>query len=148
MVRIVLPPLRERREDIPLLVEHFIELFNSRMGRGIRRAAPAVMATLMRHDFPGNIRELENIIEHAFVMCREDEIRLEHLPDEIAAIRLPADPRPSASPLEEAERSGLLEALHRHHWNKVETARALGIHRATLYRKIHKYGLKPSRASL
>ena len=83
VVKLIIPPLRERREDIPLLIEHFIEKFNLKMGRIINGVSNDVLELLMYHDFPGNVRQLENIIEHTFVMCRGDKIQLQHLPPEI-----------------------------------------------------------------
>jgi sigma-54 dependent transcriptional regulator, acetoin dehydrogenase operon transcriptional activator AcoR len=83
VVKLQLPPLVERRDDIPLLVNHFIDKFNSLMGRTITSAADEVMEILMGHDFPGNVRELENIIEHAFVMCRDTVLQIRHLPAEL-----------------------------------------------------------------
>lgn len=83
VIRIDLPPLVERRDDIPLLIDHFIDKFNRKMERQIERVSDDVLALLMRYPFPGNVRELENIIEHAFVMCREHEIQLDHLPSEL-----------------------------------------------------------------
>ena len=79
--KISLPPLSERREDIPLLVDHFIERFNHQKGRTVTGISRDAMAALMLHDWPGNVRELENAIEHAFVLCREDFIRAEDLPE-------------------------------------------------------------------
>ena len=71
-----LPPLRERREDIPLLVEHFVEVFNATQDKRVTGVSPEVLALLMAHDYPGNVRELQNVIEHAFVLCDEGQIEL------------------------------------------------------------------------
>ncbi|MBN1467050.1 sigma 54-interacting transcriptional regulator [candidate division KSB1 bacterium] len=144
VVKLTLPPLRERREDIPLLIDHFVDKFNRKTARMINGISKDALQLLIKHDFPGNVRELENIIEHAFVMCRGQEIQLHHLPSEISPIAPHSPPSPSAPqlpPLEDAERSRILEALNNHNWHKVETARELGIHRATLYRKLVKYAL-------
>ena len=81
--KIMLPPLSERREDIPLLVDHFIERFNHQKGRGVTGISREAISAIMLHDWPGNVRELENAIEHAFVLCREDLIRLEDLPEHL-----------------------------------------------------------------
>ncbi|MBN1543277.1 sigma 54-interacting transcriptional regulator [candidate division KSB1 bacterium] len=143
VVKLILPPLQERREDIPLLVDHFIEKFNSKMTRMISGISSQVLQLLITYDFPGNVRELENIIEHAFVMCREDEIQLHHLPLELLGKTVHSDyPLAQLSPLQEAERAKILDALTEHQWNKIETARNLGVHRATLYRKIKKFALE------
>ena len=85
--RLELPSLRDRREDIPLLIDHFVARFNRLKGKDIAGVSDAVLARLMEHDFPGNVRELENIIEHAFVLCRGGVIELKHLPRPCAAAR-------------------------------------------------------------
>ncbi len=142
VVKLTLPALKERRDDIPLLVDHFIDKFNRKMGRLIQRVSDDVLGLLMRFDYPGNVRHLENIIEHAFVMCRGEDIQLQHLPPELSEGQLnPQELAAEASPLEAAEQQTLLNTLEKHAWNKVETARELGLHRATLYRKMKKYGL-------
>jgi len=137
VVRLVLPPLRERREDIPLLVEHFIARFNRLRGKDICGVSPEALACLMRHDYPGNVRELENAIEHAFVLCPGGEIGLEHLP----AVFCTAAPKgPSVEPpranLKDIERHLIADALRRHHGHRGAAARELGIHKSTLHRKI------------
>jgi transcriptional regulator of acetoin/glycerol metabolism len=101
-----------------------------------------VLGVLLQYDFPGNVRELENMIEHAFVMCRGEEIHLQHLPPEFSQFKLVAhEPVSTPLPLHDAERQTILEALEKHNWNKVETAKALGLHRTTLWRKMKQYGL-------
>ncbi len=141
VVTIDLPPLRERREDIPLLVDHFVEHFNRLRGKEISGVSPQVLDTLMRHDYPGNIRELENAIEHAFVMCRSGVIRARHLPDHLR----PGSERgePVARSFDEAETAFLTAALDRNGWNRAATARDLGIHKTTLWRKIKRLGIEP-----
>jgi transcriptional regulator with PAS, ATPase and Fis domain len=142
VVKLALPSLRERRDDIPLLVDHFIEKFNRKMGRLIRNVSDDVLSLLMLFDFPGNVRQLENFIEHAFVMCRGEEIQLQHLPPELSRHQLNFHENPHIeSPFQDAEHRTILEILRRYNWNKIETARELGVHRATLYRKMKKYGL-------
>jgi PAS domain S-box-containing protein len=142
VVKLVLPPLKERREDIPLLIDHFIEKYNRKMGRMIECLSDNTFRVLMHHDFPGNVRELENIIEHAFVMCQGEEIQLSHLPPELWQKKTEYQKfSDEITPLQDAERQKLLEALERHDYNKVETAKELGMHRATLYRKMKKYSL-------
>ncbi len=142
IVRIIIPPLRERREDIPLLVEHFVRKFNYMMGKEIARVSDDVLSVLINYDFPGNVRELENIIEHAFVMCREDIIQLHHLPPEISNQNFtPHYLKDRTKVIENAEQKLLLIELEKHNWNKVKTAKALGIDRTTLWRKMKKYGL-------
>ncbi len=143
VIRIALPPLAERREDVPLLADHFIEKLNAEKGKAITSISPEACAVLMRHDFPGNIRELENAIEHAFVLCRGDEIRPEHLPPELcrkAAGDAPAE-QPQPGSLDQAEAAAIRNALSRHGGHRQRTADALGIHPTTLWRKMKRYGI-------
>lgn len=143
VVKLDLPSLKERRDDIPLLVNHFIERFNKRMGRDISSISDEGLTAIMGHDFDGNIRELENIIEHAFVMCHDKIIEKQHLPPEL--LQPKSVPKPKVvetNPLQNAERKQILAALEEHDWNKVETAKALGLHRTSLWRKMKKYGLE------
>ena len=95
VVKLILPPLRQRREDIPLLAEHFIASFNRLREKDITGVSPEVLRILMAHDYPGNVRELENIIEHAFVLCRGGMIQPEHLPESLRPADLPRQRRPS-----------------------------------------------------
>jgi len=142
VVKLLLPPLKERREDIPLLIDYFIEKHNRKMGYMVESISDEVLSALMHYDFPGNVRELENIIEHAFVMCQGAEIQLSHLPPELLEREKEfKEFSEEFTPLQDAERRKLLEALEKHDRNKVETAKELGMHRATLYRKMKKYGL-------
>ena len=142
VVRLELPPLRRRKEDIPLLVEHFVLKINRLNGRDVQGLAPEVLPILMAHDYPGNIRELENIIEYAMVVCRDNLIGLEHLPDYLSSysgIRSPIEAAVSGEgkvSLDELERSFIYEALSRNHWNRVATAADIGIHPSTLWRKM------------
>jgi len=134
VVTIDLPPLRDRREDVPLLIDHFVEHFNSLRGKEIGGVSPDVLEILVRHDYPGNIRELENIIEHAFVMCRSRTIRARHLPPYLGVTREKREGKEPAS-LDEAEQRFLRAILERNGWNRAATARELGIHKTTLWRK-------------
>ena len=138
VVRLQLPPLRERTDDIPLLVDHFIQRFNRLRGKDITGLSPEAMAALMGHDYPGNVRELEHIIEHAFVLCPGGQIEVSHLPE---YLRPPVAAAPQVDSLEELEARFLLEALRRHDFNRQATAKALGIHKTTLWRKIRRLGL-------
>ncbi|RLB16058.1 MAG: Fis family transcriptional regulator, partial [Deltaproteobacteria bacterium] len=140
-VRLILPPLRERKEDIPLLAQHFIRKFNLLTGREIEGLSPEALAILMSHDFPGNVRELENIVEYATVICKEKLIGVEHLPDYLRPFQrtnalLALDEKEDSHSFEKLERSFLINALKRHHWNRKSTAQALGIHPTTLWRKM------------
>ncbi|MHB9029689.1 MAG: AAA-type ATPase lid domain-containing protein, partial [Candidatus Latescibacterota bacterium] len=147
VVRVVLPPLRNRQEDIPLLADHFVRHFNHLHKRGIEGISDAAMAALLHHDYPGNIRELENAVEHAFVLCRAGLIRPEHLPAQFQKGE-PALPRGGTMTLREIKILSITEALRRNHYNCLATARDLGIHKTTLYRKIRAYGISmPERNS-
>jgi transcriptional regulator with PAS, ATPase and Fis domain len=142
VVQIQLPPLRERREDIPLLVDHFVKKFNLKRGRFVDGVSDEVMDILMKYDFPGNVRELENIIEHAFILRKEGLIQPDDLPTEIVR-KSDMRPVPSrhTSLLGRSEAETILTALDRHGGSRIETARELGIDRTTLWRKIKRYGL-------
>jgi len=140
VVRIDIPPLRERMEDVPLLVEHFVSRFNAALDREVEGVTDAALSALMAYDYPGNVRELENLIERAFVLCREGRIGLRHLPAKLAG---GAEPPPNgADGLERLEASYLMNALRRNGWNRAKTARELGIHKTTLYRKMKRYGIE------
>ncbi len=144
VVKIDLPPLSQRREDIPLLIEAFIQKFNAKMGKQIRGVSDRALRILLNHDFPGNVRELENIIEHAFVLCKGDLIDLDCLPKEILGNqeKLSSDEPPSGkTPFERAEAEVIERTLRKYGGNRTETAKELGIDRTTLWRKIRKYGL-------
>ncbi len=144
VVNINLPPLRDRREDIPLLIHHFIQHFNAVQGRRILRCSERVMAALMGYEFPGNVRELENAIEHAYVVCDGDTIRLDHLPSHIVAAfsRQPVQDDNHTNPLEEAESDTIRHALTKNSGNRNATAAELGVSRNTLWRKIKKYKIE------
>ena len=138
VVEIIMPPLRERREDIPLLVRHFVGQFNERFGRRIDGLEDGALALLAAYDWPGNIRELQHAIEHAFVVCRERTIDVAHLPVEL---RTQANPAPC--PLA-GEAGQIVAALDKAAGNKARAARLLGISRRTIYRKIEEYGIVSS----
>ena len=146
VVKISLPPLRERKEDIPLLIEHFIRKYSAQQGKDIVGIANEALATLMRHDFPGNIRELENIIEYAFILCEGGYIQPQHLPEPFAAGVGAAESTQMVDPteprsLEEIEKQAISRSLERNYWRKMVTCRELGISKDTLRRKIERYGL-------
>ncbi len=138
VVNVAIPPLCDRPEDVPLLVNHFLRAFRRKSRRTIERISPEALAVLRRHPFPGNVRELENAIEHAFVMCHGDEIQVEHLPLHITSSSVPGQ----ASALhEKSEKEIIVETLQRHHGNKSRAATELGMHRSTLWRKIKMLGI-------
>lgn len=141
VVKLAIPPLRDRREDIPLLADHFIGQFNRLRKRDISGLSPPALNLIMKHDFPGNVRELENLIEHAFVLCRGGLIRPEHFPNYIQNIRT-APAIEISSSMEDMESLFIMAALKRNEWSRKDTAKELGIHPSTLYRKIRKLGLK------
>ena len=141
VVQLELPPLRRRKEDIPLLVEHFTARFNRIQGKQVTGASPEALGLLMAHDYPGNVRELENIIEHAFVLCSEGAIRPEHLPEPFCA-DAPTSSQTMHTALRAAEAQVLRDALRRHGYNREATARALGMHKSTLFRKLKRLGVR------
>ncbi len=145
VVQIELPALRDRKEDIPILVQHFIDRFNTLQGRRIAGCSERVMSILLRYDFPGNIRELENAIEHAFVICIDTTIQVDDLPQHILT-KVVSTEKPSATPLplEDAEMQAIRSALEKNDFNRTQTARELGISRNTLWRKMKKYGIAAS----
>ena len=147
VVRVELPPLRRRKEDIPLLAGQFIERFNRLQGKSVQALSAGALALLMAHDWPGNIRELENVIERAFILCADGEIGVEHLPAELTALRSDPAARPGIRQAHEAlDAQAIRAALERHGGNRTATARDLGIHKTTLFRKMIKLGLTPGKA--
>ena len=140
VIKLSLPKLSERKEDIPLLADHFIEQFNHLTGNKIVAMTQEAMAALMLYDWPGNVRELENAIEHAFILCRGELIRLQHLPERVIPVNN-AMLVPTGLTLKEVERHAVHKALERNQWKRMATARELEIDKNTLRRKIKRYGL-------
>jgi PAS domain S-box-containing protein len=146
-VRLSLPPLRERREDVPLLVEHFIERFNGLTGKDVRQVSPDAMQAMVRYTWPGNVRELEHAIERAFVLVNDSVIRLSHLPSELSceeplAQTVSATEDHGSFILENAQRQVIEEVLRRHGGNRSAACQELGMSRTTLWRKIRKLGIE------
>jgi PAS domain S-box-containing protein len=140
VLRIELPPLRDRRCDIPLLADHFRRRLNAETGKSIEIVDDSVIDLLMRHEFPGNAREMENIMQHAFVLCKESAIQIRHLPTEfIESASQLADPQPLS--LEALEKRAIRDALHTNGGNRTLVAKQLGIDPSTLYRKLKRYGI-------
>lgn len=139
VLEITLPPLRERREDIPLLVNHFVAEFAKRQKKEINGVSDDAMAIFLNHSWPGNIRELENAIEHATVLSPGEIIEVEHLPNDINTIPNTRIKTRERKAFDNAEI--ILQALHKAGWNKAKASRNLGISRPTLYRKIKKFQL-------
>jgi PAS domain S-box-containing protein len=141
VVRLELPSLRERREDVPLLIDHLVARFNRLKARDIASVSDAVLARLMEYDFPGNVRELENIIEHAFALCRGGLIELAHLPPKLRGDDAGLRPGlPAGLTLAEMEKLLIRDALRRNHDNRAAAARELGVDTSTLFRKLKALG--------
>jgi PAS domain S-box-containing protein len=157
IIPIKVPPLRERMEDISLLVEHFIEKFNYKMGKAVKALAPEVLDIFMRYPWPGNVRELESVIEFGFIQCDDNYLGASYLPprfkllnDKVTDISLSTpvsyetfqfpDIKPVTSSLTEKER--VLTALKDSRWNRAKAADNLNISRTTLWRLMKKYNLK------
>ena len=142
VVRVELPPLRRRKEDIPLLAEQFIQHFNRLQGRSVCGITAEALALLMAHDWPGNVRELENVIERAFILCREGDIDIRHLPDELTARGKSAGTDSDfRSAHELLDIQAIRAALERHGCNREAAARELGIHKTTFFRRLKKLGI-------
>ncbi len=146
VVRIDLPPLAERKEDIPLLADHFITRFNRIQGKSVSGITPEVLALLMAHDWPGNVRELENLIERVFVLCSEGLITRAHLPEDFATQKTREIPENTSDGTMDTlkktvEAQTIRDALKRNHYNRLAAARDLGIHKSTLFRKIKTLGI-------
>lgn len=149
VVKILLPPLRERREDIPILADHFIKQFSAVQGKDIVGISSNALNILMRYEYPGNIRELQNIIEYSFILCDGGIIQIEHLPEPFyspgAAAAAKTNQKTSSAEglltLEETEKQAIYLSLERNKWRKMGTCRELGISKDTLRRKIQRYGL-------
>ena len=148
IVTLFLPPLRERKEDIPLLFEHFLRRLNSMRGKEIQGISPKAMNLLMSYDFPGNIRELENIVEYATVVCKNRLIRRVHLPEtlqqKIALRKILASEKITESEpsLEALEKDIIYRTLREHNWSRKLTAAQMGIHPTTLWRKMKRLNLE------
>lgn len=144
VMRLILPPLRERMEDIPLLADHFIRQMNAVQNKDIPGISDDAMACLMSHEFPGNIRELENVIERSFILCKSGPILPQHLPEFLwtretgELYGLPAE----TPTIKQMEASFLISVLRRNGWSRMKTASQLGIHKSTLFRKIRALGIQ------
>ncbi|MGD8368973.1 MAG: sigma 54-interacting transcriptional regulator [Desulfobacterales bacterium] len=150
VMRLELPPLRQRRGDLPLLIGHILKRLCDRRGVRIEKISEKAMEVLLNHDYPGNVRELENILEHALIICRGRVIRRKHLPvsvlrETVAATIDPATGAAGAADLESGlaaeERERILTALKAHRWSRSKAAAALRIDRTTLWRKMKKYAI-------
>jgi len=138
VVEIALPPLRKRREDIPLLIEHFIKKFNKKLNKDIVGVSAEAQDRFMNYDWPGNIRELEHTLEHAFIVCRQNSIAIEDLPPDFKSVKKGTSP---LSNKHDNELQVIMEALQKAGWNKAKASRLLGISQRTIYRKIQEYNI-------
>jgi transcriptional regulator with PAS, ATPase and Fis domain len=146
VLAVKMPPLRTRRRDIPLLCEHFTAMFNSRFSKNISGISSRAMDMLLAYDYPGNIRELENIIEHSFIFCKSGEIEPVHLPPELThlptAVSAVKNPFENINNFEELERMFINRILSEEQGNIILTAERMGIHKVTLYRKMKALGME------
>jgi two-component system response regulator AtoC len=149
VIRIHVPPLRERTEDIPLLARHFLDLHARRLGRRLEGLSPAALATLTAYPFPGNVRELSNVLEQAVALAAGPLIDAGDLPERVRQperIAVPRSPVVPTAPLREAvgtaEQEQILRALRETSWNVSRAALMLGVSRNTLRYRMEKYGLR------
>ena len=140
VIKLEIPPLRERMEDVPLLVNHFIRRFSTLHDKDISGIAPEALDILLSYDYPGNVRELENIIEHGSVLCPGNLIRVKHLPE---SLRPQIENIETASSLAEVEKQFIISILTKNKWNRLAAAKELKIHKTTLFRKMKKLEIKP-----
>ncbi len=144
VMKLELPPLRDHKEDIPLLVNHFIGRFNRLRNKNILCVTDEVLAILLAYDYPGNVRELENIIEHCFVLCQGEIIERKHLPVSVCPV-LGVDQALTGEvkTLKQMEAILIVESLRRNKGNQTAASKELGIDKSTLYRKLKAYDIKP-----
>jgi transcriptional regulator with GAF, ATPase, and Fis domain len=138
---IQLPPLRERRRDIPLFVHAFLEDFSRSTGCSSAGVAPDALEMLAGYEWPGNVRELHNALERAAILCEGGRITAEHLSLRSSSVVMPRRP----SELSDVERRTITQALHETGWNKSKAARRLGITRTQLYCRLRRHGLETAR---
>ena len=138
--------MKDRKGDLPLLIDHFLKRLSIVKEASAKRISEEAMSILLNYFYPGNIRELENILEHALIICQEKVIKPRHLP--LFLQKASFQPEPLAGPetdldstLEDSERNRIQETLRRHNWNRGKSARELNIDRTTLWRKMKKYGI-------
>ena len=145
IINIHLPPLRERKDDLPLLVNHFIDHFNEVFGKTVKQFSSSAYELITEYEWPGNIRELENVIEHSFILCNSDIIQIEHLPKSLKESKIKSPERSSIhikKNIMETEKEIILSALERNKWNRKRTAEELKINPSTLWRKMKKLGIE------
>jgi DNA-binding NtrC family response regulator len=150
VIPIEVPPLRKRREDIPLLAQHFLDVANEERGKQVKGISHEAMERLCSYAWPGNVRELENLMERLVILCDAGEIRAEDLPGQFAHQEAPTIAVPQLPPtglsfrdvVDGFETDLILQALEQTDWNKNRAARLLGLNRTTLLEKIKKKGLE------
>jgi DNA-binding NtrC family response regulator len=138
VIPIFVPPLRERKDDVPLLASHFLQKFCQEKGKDVTSISPEVMEIILAHSWPGNVRELENVIEHAIIIAKQEKILPKDLPQYLLQQPLPTKQLIS---LQDHEKSLIMKTLEETNWNKHQTAKRLKINRSTLYGKMKRYGL-------
>jgi len=148
LFRIALPELRDRKVDLPILIGHILRRLSAAGGSRLPEVSEKVMEILLNYNYPGNVRELENILEHAMIICQEETIQARNLPEYLQVRRTTRKPpaRRSFKPLQDSEneeRAKIISLLKRHNGHRSETAKALDIDRTTLWRKIKKYEIVP-----
>ncbi len=136
-----LPPLRDRKRDIPLLVQAFLDRLSQQRGKQLAGISRSALQVLLTYEYPGNIRELENIVEHAFVLCPGPEIEIDHLPDHLQHKGGKVKRGSPAREYADLEATFLLEVLERNNGNRQQTADELGIHKTTLLRRVRRLGI-------
>jgi DNA-binding NtrC family response regulator len=141
VVRIYLPTLAERKEDIPLLANHFLDTFNARFGKRVKSISQQAMEVLTQYNYPGNVRELENIIQRAVALAEGDVIDIRELPQDLLNLSFSSLGTPGLLPLEEVEKRHIIHVLEATGYNKGISASILGIPRTTLWRRLKKFGL-------
>jgi DNA-binding NtrC family response regulator len=139
VIPIFVPPLRERKDDIPLLASYFLQKFSRERGKEVASFSPEVIEILLAHSWPGNVRELENVIDHAIIISKQDKVLSKDLPQFLSQRPLP--PQESTT-LQDYEKNLILKTLQDTNWNKHRASKKLNINRSTLYGKIKRYGLE------
>jgi two-component system response regulator HydG len=139
VIPIFVSPLRERKDDIPLLASHFLQKFNHERGKEITSFSPEVMEIFLKHSWPGNVRELENVIDHAIIIAKQDKIFPRDLPQPLLQEAMSTQ---ELITLQDYEKDLILKTLKETNWNKHKTAKRLNINRSTLYGKMKRYGFE------
>jgi transcriptional regulator with PAS, ATPase and Fis domain len=145
VINIHLPPLRERMDDLPLLIKHFIGSFNAKFNKNIKWYSSTAYDLLIEYNWPGNIRELENVIEHCFVLCNGEIIQVESLPKRLrepVKNNIVSNNTVFQKGFKEAEKELIISVLEKNNWNRTKSAQVLGIDPSTLWRKMKKFKIE------